>query len=151
MPEKIKLVPITPESLAQQERDIAANPKTIFRVFPKKWLEKGVLETEDERDARVAKLKASEPEYSHAKAFAAELTHENLATMSLEKLKNLWANLWEALKADGCTGFHATPNTEEFDKMSSDEERERQWHIGVMGMLGASFRGENEDITESLL
>ena len=91
-----------------------------------------------------------EPEYTNAKAIAPELTQENLSSMTLVDLKALWDRLFAAMKTDGCAGFHATPDMEALEKLPSDEERERHWLIGVMGMLGASFRGEYEDITETV-
>lgn len=150
--DKIKLVPITPESLAQQERDIAASPSNLEKIpqVIKAWFGDKMDDEPEEWEVRSPRTPDTEPDHTNAKVFAPDLTYEKLSSLSLAELKELWDKLFEAMTADGCTGFHATPNMEALEKLPSDEERERHWLIGVMGMLGASLRGEYEDVTETL-
>lgn len=116
----------------------------------KEWLEGQIGTEPEECGAGSSYPLNSEPAFTNAEVLAPELTHENLSSLTLVDLKDLWNRLFAAMKADGCTGFHATPDIEALEKLPSDEERERHWLIGVMGMLGASLRGEYEDVTETL-
>lgn len=111
------------------------NKNTLIRATPESW---------------GPNPRTPELEHPHAKVFADQMRLENMENLTLPELKALWAQVFEAMKKDGCTGFHATPNTDALDKLPNDHERERHWLIGVMGMLGASLRGEYEDVTEIL-
>lgn len=112
------------------------NKNTLIHVTPKSW---------------GPNPQTPELEHPNARVFAEEMRIEAMEKLTLPELKILWAKVFEAMKADGCTGFHATPDMDALDKLPNDHERERHWLIGVMGMLGASLRGEYEDVTETLL